>query len=240
MTWLDAYLSWSEAGLEAVTSVVGAVAWPVVLLILALMFRPQLSAALGALRLLNVPGMTAEFHARNQAVSDMSTALSVGTETEAPTANRRARDAHEPELNTPAPDAEHATVPSADELQALATESMAWRQKWLRDEDPVGRVARAWNDLFAAVLLYAQASGALHPDQHVIADAPRFLSAAFQLDGRIDKSAAYLIVELSELRKKVTRAQVVPSSEEAFKYEQSAARLQSYFPSKLLQVRPGA
>lgn len=70
--------------------------------------------------------------------------------------------------------------------------------------------------------------------------APRFLSAAFQLDGRIDKSAAYLIVELSELRKKVTRAQVVPSSEEAFKYEQSAARLQSYFRSKLQQVRPGA
>jgi hypothetical protein len=77
MFWLDAYASLTESWLNAAASVVGSLAWPVAVVILAVVFRGQVASAVESLQEFEAPGFKGKFRNKLDGAAEIADDLLV-------------------------------------------------------------------------------------------------------------------------------------------------------------------
>jgi hypothetical protein len=77
MYWLEAFLSLAESAMNAMSSMVGSLAWPVAAVILGLVFRKQVASALETLQELEIFGMKGKWSNKLERTEAQSDALRV-------------------------------------------------------------------------------------------------------------------------------------------------------------------
>ncbi|MBF4632727.1 hypothetical protein ITJ42_16020 [Clavibacter michiganensis subsp. phaseoli] len=200
MDWIIAYLSRTESLMTAMAALVGAVAWPLTVFLLAYLFRKQIQDALSALRHVEAPGgFKADFHATLAHARETVADLEPSAEAQATSPG--------PGSAPVAP----ASPQGADEVSAPPAVP-----------DPSEMILSAWRRLRKDLLEYASLGGVRLPDPTNPALDLRWILIEMKHLGLLSEEATSGLFDLRELRNAVVSRQHVPTFEEAGTYSNTA------------------
>lgn len=199
--------------LEAVSSWIGSLAWPGVVLVLGLVFRHRIGAALRKLRHLEAPGVKADFGVELEDVDVKSRVL----EEQLNAAERQAEElppAAPPEVENEPVEEPRVSDPSTDDLR-----------------DPSAVILREWNMLRNTMIAFANKNDVVLAQGLPAAARGERMLAALRSRGVLTGETAELFEELSELRNVVAYGDHVPTPGEAITYAETTGRFLRLFVS---------